>query len=211
MSTIGELIQQYGVEYLGRFYSSYRGVVIDNKDPKNIGRILVRIPTMFDGLKVWARPKSSMPGGLLYGVKWLTPRIGEIVYIEFEGGNPTKPLWGYHGWAEEEVPEELRDNNTIGLVTPSGNKIYLKEKEGELYLQINQKISVNITDGTSFTMDKENVIINGGSNRGAVNVESLRDLITAIHADLLTAQSGTQVGKWMANGMTDIEDPNFKH
>ena len=211
MATIGELIQQYGVEYLGRFYSSYRGVVIDNVDPKYMGRILVRIPTMFDGLKVWARPKSSMPGGLLYGLKWITPRKGEIVYVEFEGGNPTKPLWGYHGWAEEEVPEELRDNNTLGLVTPSGNKIYLKEKEGELYIQVNQKVSVKVTDGTSLTMDKENVIINSGSNQGAVNVESLRDLITAIHADLLTAQSGTQVGKWMANGMTEIEDPNFKH
>lgn len=208
--TIGEIIQRYGIEYIGRYYASYRGIVIDNKDPESRGRLLVSVPSVQDGIKVWAYPM-DMPGGLKYGIKWITPRISEIVWVHFEMGNPMRPLWSYHGWATDEVPDELKDNDTVGLVTPNGNKIYLKEVDGELFIKVNQKVSIEVIDGSSITLDKEKVVVNGGSNKGVVNVDSLRELVKALQKDLLVAQSGSNIAKWMATGMEEIEDKTFEH
>ena len=210
MATIGELIQKYGVEYIGRYYSNYRGVVIDNVDPNQMGRIFVMLPGIHDGVRTWARPK-AMPGGLKYGLKWITPRVGEVVWVEFENGDPLKAIWNYYGWTMGDIPDELQDGNTVGFVTPSGNKVYLQDKEGELYIKVNTKISVEIEGGSTLTMDKEKVVVNGGENHGAVNVEVLRELIQAIQKDLLVAQSGSNVASWMAKGMTEIEDTKFDH
>ena len=81
--TVGELIQKYGIEYIGRFYSIYRGVVLDNQDSDNIGKLLIIIPSIHDGVKVWARPYNN-PGSINSGVKWLIPRVGDIVWVQFE-------------------------------------------------------------------------------------------------------------------------------
>ncbi len=32
------------------------------------------------------------------GFKYLAPKVGDIVFVTFEFGDPTKPLWEYHGW-----------------------------------------------------------------------------------------------------------------
>ena len=54
--------------------------------------------------------------------------------------------------------------------------------------------------------------INGGNNKGLVNIESLRDFIQAVSKDLLVAKSGTNVAQWMATDMaTKLEDPNVTH
>ena len=223
--TVGELIQKYGIEYIGRFYSIYRGVVLDNQDSDNIGKLLIIIPSIHDGVKVWARPYNN-PGSINSGVKWLIPRVGDIVWVQFEMGDPMRPIWSYHSWGIGEVPEELQSNDTIGLVTPTGNKIYISEVDGSLTIILNQKVTIQVIDGSSITIDGSSItidggdkltinssdtILNGGSNGGLVNVDSLRNLVTSIQTDLATVGSGTQVTAWMVDGMVNIEDTKVKH
>ena len=71
-----------------RFYGLYRAVVFDNSDPDNLKRIKVRIPQVL-GSQVtgWAWPKT--PSGLVLAV----PPVGQGVWIEFEGGDPSFPVW----------------------------------------------------------------------------------------------------------------------
>ena len=135
-------IQKYGLEYLGRYYSRYRAVVINNNDPNNINRLLVNIPGVQGGIKVWAR-SGSFNGSIKSGFRYLTPLVGEIVWVEFEGGDPMKPIWHYHTWGVDEVPDELKDNDRIGIVTPSGNKIYLVEKDGTLHIEVKGDFTIN--------------------------------------------------------------------
>lgn len=205
-----EMIQKYGVEFVGRFYSSYKAIVVKNDDPENIGRIYVWIPSIHNGIKVWARPK-SMPGSINSGIKWVLPRTGEIVRVEFESGDPLKPLWSYHGWAIGEVPEELRDNDSVGLVTPNGNKIYLQDKDGILNITTNSKININIKDGTSISMDSDVVSVNEGKNFGVINIEKFKSFVEAVLKDLLVVPSGQNVSKWMAEDLPDLEDKKFTH
>ena len=205
-----ELLQQFGIEYLGRYYSSYRGVVINNTDEDNQQKIQVVIPEIKGGLKVWARPK-GIQGGPLYGFKNLTPLIGEVVMIEFECGDLSRPLWVYNSWAMGECPEELQKNNTIGLVTPKGQKIYLQDDDGLLKILTNEKIDIEIADGCTLTMDKDKVVVNGGSNRGVMNIEIFEKFVDAVLKDLMIVPSGQNVSKWMATEMPKLEDTKFEH
>lgn len=203
-----DIIQKYGIEYLGRFYSTYRGVVIDNSsnDP---GVLKISLPEILTGVTVWARSKAEI-GGPGVGAKYLIPPLGSIVLVEFEYGNPMKPLWSYSGFMVGEVPDELKDNDSMGVVTPSGNKIYLHDKDGLL------NITIKGNEGKSdITIDidknKDQVIVNGGKNGGVLNKDSFDNFVQAVLQDLLVAQSGTNVSNWLAKDRPKLEDNRFLH
>lgn len=141
-----KLIQDRGIEAIGRFYSRYRGVVLNNQDPDNLQRIEVIVPNIHvGGLKVWARA-ASQQGGVNYGLKHFTPLPGEVVWVEFEKGNPLKAVWSFHGWSTVEVPEELKSNSVAGMVSPNGNKIILNDTDGVLHISIEKVINISSTE-----------------------------------------------------------------
>lgn len=228
------IIQERGVEAVGRYYSVYRGIVMSVDDPDRAGKIVVQLPSIYN-ITRWAFPKYNH-GGPNTGFKYLTPPVGSIVYVEFENGDPAHPLWSYHGWAIDEVPPELDDPNTLGLITPSGNKIYLKDEDGVLNVVTNSGTSikmvipddkkedeaevnidinlegVQVKSKRNITVDGEDkIIINGGTNRGLVNIEQIESLAEALLKDLLIAQSGVNLNKWMANEMPKMEDKKVSH
>lgn len=211
-SNLVEIIQRYGIEYVGRFYSIYRGVVTNNKDDTGMNRLSLYIPSIQNGINVIALPKSTGFGSINYGIKLITPRIGEVVYVEFENGDPFKPLWSYHGWATGEIPDDLKDSNSIGLVTPEGNKIFIKDIDGELYIQTNSKVNISIFDSDiSITLDKDKVTVNDGSNNGVINIDKFRTFVDAVLKDLMMVISGSNLSQWMATDYKDIEDKKFIH
>ena len=115
-------------------------------------------------------------------------------------------MWSYHTWGKDECPKDLQDIHTCGIVTPNGNKFLIQETEDS------NKVSLLINDGTTIEIDGDKMTINGGNNKGLVNIESLRDFIQAVSKDLLVAKSGTNVAQWMATDMaTKLEDPNVTH
>src|SRR5215213_555679 len=84
-------------------YGKYRGLVLNNIDPLFKGRILVQVPDVFAvGTSNWAMP--SVPiAGRQQGV-YVVPPLQSGVWVEFEGGDPQKPIWSGGFWAEGEVP-----------------------------------------------------------------------------------------------------------
>lgn len=210
-SNLALIIQENGLEYLGRFYSTYRAIVINNNDPDHLNQLCLYIPSIQGGYKVWALPKSTIVGGNYHGLKLATPLVGETVYVEFENGDPLRALWLYHGWAENECPNELSDNNSIGLVTPNGNKIYIKDVDGELYIETNTKVNISVKDGCSITVDSDMVKVNDGSNNGVINIDKFRTFVDAILKDLMMVASGSNLSQWMATDYKDIEDKKFNH
>jgi hypothetical protein len=85
-----------------RFYGKYRGTVVNNVDPMQIGRIQVLVPDVSGVVPTsWAMP--CLPGvGINTGV-FTVPPIGAGVWIEFEHGDPDYPIWvgGFWGSAAE--------------------------------------------------------------------------------------------------------------
>lgn len=88
----------------GRFYGKYRGKVLENVDPLVLGRIIAEVPALPGSLLNWAMP--SVPyAGLQVGF-FAIPPLGANVWIEFEEGNPSRPIWSGCFWGEGEVPLE---------------------------------------------------------------------------------------------------------
>jgi uncharacterized protein involved in type VI secretion and phage assembly len=84
-------------------FGKYRGVVVSNRDETGRGRLKVRVPAVLDRLEVWAMPCVPYAGA---GVGFLAlPEPETGVWVEFEGGDPSYPIWTGCFWADGEAPE----------------------------------------------------------------------------------------------------------
>lgn len=71
-----------------RFFGLYRGVVHDNNDPQKKRRIRVKVPQVLQDEPtqwIWAREDSS--------TKTTVPAANQGVWVMFEGGDPSHPVW----------------------------------------------------------------------------------------------------------------------
>ena len=75
-----------------KYYGKYRGTVINNLDPMQMGRLMVMVPDVSGLLPTsWAMPCFPVTG-IQMGV-WVLPLIGAGVWVEFEQGDPDFPIW----------------------------------------------------------------------------------------------------------------------
>lgn len=75
-----------------RFYGKYRGLVVNNQDPLQTGRMQVLVPEVLGEIPSgWALPCAPY-GGTQCGF-FAIPPIGAGVWVEFEQGDPGKPIW----------------------------------------------------------------------------------------------------------------------
>lgn len=85
-----------------RFFGKYRGTVVNNIDPLQIGRIQAIVSDVSNLVPTsWAMPCLPV-AGINMGM-FTVPPIGSGVWIEFEQGDPDYPIWvgGYWGSAAE--------------------------------------------------------------------------------------------------------------
>jgi hypothetical protein len=73
------------------FYGIYRGTVVANKDPESHRRLKVTVPQLSGSALTkelpWAWPKE------VASMKNEVPEIGDGVWVMYEGGDPSYPLW----------------------------------------------------------------------------------------------------------------------
>lgn len=165
-----ETLQEYGLEGINRWYSSYRAIVLDNQDPDDRNRLKVSIPQFSNQSTMWAFPKGQH-GSENSGFKLLPPLKGDIVWVEFEFGDPLKPVWTYHGWGRGQVPEELKGNKA-GIVTPSGLIIVIDDDEGTL--------NINFTD-----VENEDKYTKLSINRGNLSIDTSVDITIKSKATII--------------------------
>ena len=90
------MIEQAAAESLDRqadrFYGKYRGIVVNNIDPLNLGRLMAMVPEVLGEVPSgWASacaPYAGPQAGL-----FAVPPIGAGVWIEFEAGDTSRPIW----------------------------------------------------------------------------------------------------------------------
>ena len=120
-----------------RFYGKYRGTVINNIDPLLRGRLLVSVPDVL-GLtpSSWAEACAPLAGptGPPMGA-YLVPPIGAGVWVEFEQGDPSYPIWVGCRWgASSDVPQlahaGLPISPNIVLQTAGQNSLVISDLPG---------------------------------------------------------------------------------
>jgi len=86
------------------FPAIYRGTVVDNNDPQGLGRLRVQVPAVLGPVNDnWAVPCVPYAGPNV-GFFALPP-VGAEVWIQFERGDRTLPVWtGGHWTKAEDLP-----------------------------------------------------------------------------------------------------------
>jgi len=146
------------------YFGKYRGVVTDNVDPTNRGRLKVKVPAVLADLDIWAMPCVPYAGD---GVGfYMLPEPDTGVWIEFEAGDPSYPIWIGCFWADEQLPEDEKgtaaspplkivrtekgmllafddDNKTISLSDEQGDNILSVDVgQGLIKIQATTKVVV---------------------------------------------------------------------
>lgn len=94
-----------------RFFGKYRGIVTDNNDATNRGRLKVQVPAVLNNSEVWALPCLPYAGN---GVgTYFIPEPGAGVWIEFENGDKSMPVWTGGFWADNQLPQNEQGNGAV--------------------------------------------------------------------------------------------------
>jgi uncharacterized protein involved in type VI secretion and phage assembly len=162
-----------------KFYGKYRGLVMSNIDPMQMGRLMVQVPDV-TGLMpaTWAMPCVPVAG--IQNGMFALPMIGSGVWIEYEQGDPDHPIWVGCFWGSAaEVPAlarltppvmqaitfqtPLQNGLTISdLPGPTGG-IMLKSATGATLIVNDTGIYIQNGKGASLTMLGPTVTINAGA------------------------------------------------
>ncbi|MEN3331902.1 MAG: hypothetical protein V7641_1267 [Blastocatellia bacterium] len=165
-----------------KYYGKYRGVVINNLDPLQLGRLMIEVPGALGLLpSTWAEPCVPLAGptGPPMGV-YLVPPIGAGVWVEFEQGDPSRPIWVGCRWGSAaDIPTlahaglpispnivmQTAGQNTLvisDLPGPTGG-IMLKSTTGATLIVNDTGIYIQNGKGASLIMTGPTVTINNGA------------------------------------------------
>lgn len=122
-----------------RFFGKYRGIVKSNRDPLGRGRLQVIIPQVLEDSPAWAMP--CVPYAGKERGFFALPDEGTGVWVEFEAGDASFPIWTGCFWNKDDIPSadaapeikffktkkfSLRIDDSVGEITienESGSQI----------------------------------------------------------------------------------------
>jgi len=200
MSSLRKIIEENGIEAFGRFYGVYHGIVKNDYDPENRGRLYVEIPQVkFKSDLVWADAMAFVSGSN-HG-SYHIPATNDWVYIQFIEGNPSKPVWLPGGYAKGELPKEFDHNALMGVKSLAGHSVIIDDLRGIIKVSSAAGFTITINDdkeeitistpakvGISLS-DKDIKIGKGDKAEPAVLGDTLKDLLKEL-ADIFSVESG---------------------
>lgn len=125
-----------------KFFGKYRAKVTNNKDldPVNgkMGRIKVKCPSVLgDSESNWCMPCFPYAGNNIGHI--FIPNVGDTVWIEFEEGDPDKPIWVGNWIGVGEMHPDVYKDDTAGLqhmIRSKFARVHWDDKEEELRLTV---------------------------------------------------------------------------
>ncbi len=154
-----------------KYYGKYRGVVFNNLDPLQRGRIQAIVPDVSGIIPTtWAEacvPVAGSAPPLQMGM-FAVPPIGAGVWIEFEQGDPDYPIWtGCFFGTAADVPALARTVPPpipgITLQTPLQNGIVISDVPGPT-----GGIMIKSTSGATIIVNDTGIYIQNGKGASIV-------------------------------------------
>jgi hypothetical protein len=145
-----QLVVDLAEEHRGRYWGKYRGTVEEVLDDDPPGQIVAIVPSVY-GQNVKSPPAlPALPfAGDSHGLVVL-PEVGDGVWIEFEAGDMSSPIWTGFWFANGELPSSLGPQ-ARGLVT---------KKDLELVFDdAGESIKVSHPNGPEITLDASGVTV----------------------------------------------------
>lgn len=158
MSADEELLADLADLLRSRFYGKYRGTV--TQVDSGTLQIKAKVPAVLGETETgWCLPCVPYAGpnvGL-----FLVPDPGAAVWIEFEGGDVSLPIWAGCLWRSGELPSDAAPK-VRGLVTGAPHKLLFDDDQSTVDLED--------AGGDSLTFDGSGITASSGSS--SVNVNS---------------------------------------
>lgn len=165
-----ELLSQLARRVQSKYYGKFRGLVVSNDDPEQLGRVQLKVPSVLgDQTTSWALP--CVPFGGSRDTGWFAvPEVGAQLWVEFEEGDLRRPIWTGTFWQKpDDVPPDARkaSASTRMLQTPSGHilqfddepdveRIRLHHRGGaELTIDENGTVAIKDQAGSVLTLDAD--------------------------------------------------------
>lgn len=149
-----------------KHYGKYRGTVTDNQDPRNQGRVRCNVPEILGEVDSgWALPCSPYAGD--HSGMYAIPAVGSGVWVEFEAGDVSRPIWVGCWWQSNSAPKDeagadatpdLRivrsendmllafhdDSQIIALSDGDGNNLLkIEVQQGQVTLKASTKVVID--------------------------------------------------------------------
>jgi hypothetical protein len=164
-----------------RFFGKYRGTVINNFDPMQLGRIMAQVPSISALLPTtWCTPCYPL-AGTASGASFV-PQLKSGVWIEFEGGDPDYPIWSgcFYGTAAERPTDAAQGNPASPSIvfqsqlmnrivvsdmppTPKTGGVMLTSATGASIIVNDSGIYIDNGKGASIYLTMKTVLINQGA------------------------------------------------
>jgi hypothetical protein len=128
----------------GRYFGKYRGLVRDNFDVlQRRGRLKVVVPQVLGDAEVWALPCVPYAGA---GVGFFAlPPTGTAVWVEFEAGDPTYPIWTGCVWPLNEIDASELLGPTNKFLKTDMFTLHFDETKGELSIKSKGQAEIVMT------------------------------------------------------------------
>jgi uncharacterized protein involved in type VI secretion and phage assembly len=157
-----------------RYYGKYRGRVLDNDDPLKLGRVQVEVPAIAGGEPLgWALPCLPYAGDG-HGF-YMVPEVQALVWVEFEGGDLSHPIWVGCFWATGQLPKGAKPGVFL-LHTKAGNIFKISDVDEVIDLTTAGGHIVSVSDGddtltlthsggASITLEGDKITIDSGGSK----------------------------------------------
>lgn len=128
------------------FFGKYRGTVVDVLDGDDLGFISVSVPEIFGADHVVERVRPCSPfAGSKHGFVAI-PEVGDGVWVEFEAGKTSLPIWSGFWWASGAMPEP-KGKLVRSFITSKGHKLLLDDDAGQVSLLHSAGAEIVMSDG----------------------------------------------------------------
>jgi hypothetical protein len=159
-----------------RFYGKYRGLVVENLDPNQLGRVMLKVGDVLgDTISSWALP--CVPAAGIQSGVFVVPPIGSQVWVEFEQGDPDYPIWTGGFWGNDfdvptfaTAPPAIPPGQNIVLQTTGQNMMMVSDAPptpasgGIVMIVVNDTgIYISNGQGATITLVGPSVDINVGA------------------------------------------------
>lgn len=164
-----QVLQDISERVRNRFYGKYRGVVTD-VDAATM-RVKAAVPAVLPNSSTgWAMPCVPYAGpqvGFL-----ILPEVGSSVWIEFEGGDVSFPIWAGMFWGSGDIPSQA--SATVKSIVTKAGSIAMDTSAGSITLTDAQQNTVVLdSSGVTSTSGASSVAIGAAGvnvNSGALEV-----------------------------------------
>jgi uncharacterized protein involved in type VI secretion and phage assembly len=148
----------------GRFFGKYRGTVTEVDD--DTLRIKAKVPAVLGGVKSgWCMPCVPYAGKEV-GIAFL-PEVGSGVWIEFEGGDVSYPIWVGCYWRSGEKPSDAT-GKVKTIVSNAKHKILLDDDQGSITIQDNNENKITM-NSSGITLERSGKKVEVTSSKVSVN------------------------------------------